>query len=125
MSMNSSFKFKCPACGTRAQRLPAFKSLERVLTVNCKECRSIIESDIGWLRYLLLMAYTYVFAGLLGSAFIIGLVTGNAFQVMISGLLFALLALLPAIILHSRFLVVQKPEENVRPLDQKYVKYRG
>lgn len=124
MSMNSPFKLNCPACGTRAQRLPAFKSLERVLTVKCKECRSIIESDIGWLRYILLMVYTYVFAGVLGSAFIIGLVTGNVFQVMISGLLFALLALLPAIILHSRFLVVQKPEENVRPLDQKYGKYR-
>jgi hypothetical protein len=124
MSVNSSFKFKCPACGTRTQRLPAFKSLERVLIVKCKECRSIIESDIGWLRYILLMAHTYIFAGLLGSAFIIGLVTGNVLQVLISGLLFALLALLPAIILHSRFLVVQKPEENVRLLDQKYGKYR-
>jgi len=124
MSMNSSFKFKCPACGTRAQRLPAFKSLERVLIVKCKECRSIIESDIGWLRYILLVSYTYIFAGLLGSAFIIGLVTGNVLQVLISGLLFALLALLPAIILHSRFLVVQKTEESVRSLDQKYGKYR-
>lgn len=70
------------------------------------------------------MSYSYISAGLLGSAFIIGLVTGNVLQVLISGLLFALLALLPAIILHSRFLVVQQTEENVRSLDKKYGKHQ-
>lgn len=120
MSMKSLLECTCPACGTNQQRLPAFRSLERVFSVKCKECHSVIESDIGWGRYVLLMAYTYLIAGLLGAALIVGMVAGDVVQVMVSISLFAIFGLLPAMILHSRFLVVRKMDKSVRSSDQKH-----
>ena len=103
--------FTCPACGYGDQRFNYFFITKQVVRAECKKCKRIIASDIGFFKNLLVhivvAILTYNHAIPLLFALYLGYFYGVVFGI-VAFIFYIVLITIPWAIWHSRHVELEK-----------------
>ncbi|MCF7751321.1 hypothetical protein KQ945_11220 [Bacillus subtilis subsp. subtilis] len=112
MQLKSPFRFSCPHCGAGRQGFSILRSLEKTTRTSCSTCGVELESKFGDIKYGLFFFYAQIAAAPVGIFLIVGAMTGRWFWVCGALLASIVLIWIPAMVLHSRNVMVKAVVER-------------
>ncbi len=94
----------CPGCGAGGQRVVWWKGFSQRAATQCRGCGAELQSELSFLEYLAVCAFSTATTLLVGWVFVIALVIGRWGLAAIAGLVVVAPPLALGVAFHSRHL---------------------
>ena len=108
MKIGHILRGECPNCGTRPRISSAWKCIQRRYIAGCRGCGARLESELGGVQYVSLVLYMHLALTIVALPLVLGLAGGLWFMAAGAALVFLLLAMPPAMMLHARNLRIER-----------------